>query len=320
MASVFGISALRSRFDDWRSNFWKAESESRTHDNPTGPTLALNPTPTLTIVGDTDELAQLIERLVIPKLMADEAGQSQSDASVAATSASSSHAGVTITAEDVASFAELSLADEAAVLLDFVDARLEGGSTVEQLYIELLAPAARKLGVMWEEDHCDFVDVTMGLWRIQEVLRDLARRAPTGRCGGFGQRVALFSPIPGDQHSLGPTMISECFQRSGWHAESLIEPSSSELLGKLAGRHFDLVGLTVSTDCPRANLSSLISSIRSVSSNPGICVMVGGHLIEEESDLVTSCGADGTAPDAVAALEVADRLVSAKAENFASLA
>lgn len=312
MASVFGISALRSRFDDWRSNFWKAEPENRTHEKPSGPTL--------TVVGDTDELAQLIERLVIPRLMADEAGQSQSHASASAAPASSSRTGVMITTADVVAFAELSLADEAAALVDFVDARMEGGSTVEQLYIELLAPAARKLGVMWEEDQCDFVDVTMGLWRIQEVVRELARRAPTGRCGGYGQRVALFSPMPGDQHSLGPTMISECFQRSGWHAESLIEPTCSELLAKVAGRHFDLVGLTVSNDCPTASLSSLIRSIRSVSSNPGICVMVGGRLIDEQSDLVTSCGADGTAPDAVAALEVADMLVSAKAENFASLA
>lgn len=306
MASVFGISALRSRFDDWRSSFWRSDSDQEIPDQAERPQLS--------IVEEPIDLSALIERLVIPRLMADEKQLTGTGSASAQTAAIAANALFPVSDADVTAFAELSIAGEAATLLDFIDECLTRGSSVEHIYVDLLAPAARKLGTMWEDDHRDFIDVTMGLWRIQEVLRELGRRVPTPSSHGGGPRMALFSTMPGDQHSLGTLMICECFERAGWCTEPLVEPTTSDLLGKLAGRHFDLVGLTVSNDCPTAALSSLVSSIRSVSSNPGIRVMVGGRLINEQPNLAVACGADATAVDALSALEMANLLVSAVAE------
>lgn len=316
MASVFGIASLRSRFDDWRSSFWKSNDDDLARERP--PRLEL--APDIRLVEEPIDLSALIERLVIPRLMADEQDRLhaiQGGAQLAPIAASKAFP---VADADLAAFAELAIAGEAATLLDFIDDCLSRGSSVEHIYVDLLAPAARRLGTMWEDDQRDFVDVTMGLWRIQEVLHELGRRAPAPSPRGYGPRSALFSAMPGDQHSLGTLMVCECFDRAGWNAEPLVEPTTSELLAKVAGRHFDLVGLTVSNDCPTATLSSLISSIRSVSSNPGIRVMVGGHLINEQPKLATQCGADATAADALAALEIANVLVSAFAETSAQLA
>lgn len=306
MASVFGISALRSRFDDWRTSFRKSDPEEDSPVEPAGPQLA--------VVEGPIDLSALIERLVIPRLVAEGREMTQPAHARPGTAALSSHPLLPVSDKDVRAFAELAIAGEAATLLDFIDDCLTRGSSVEHIYVDLLAPAARELGTQWEDDRRDFVDVTMGLWRIQEVLRELGRRAPASPARGHGPRTALFSTMPGDQHSLGTLMVCECFERAGWSAEPLIEPSTSELLAKLAGRHFDLVGLTVSNGCPTASLSSLVSSIRSVSSNPGIRVMVGGRLINEEPELAEKCGADATAIDAIGALEIANLLVSAVAE------
>ncbi|UIP06893.1 cobalamin-dependent protein [Erythrobacter sp. SDW2] len=306
MASVFGISALRTRFDDWRSSFWKPDLGE---DLPHGPEVAR-----LTVVEEPIDLSALIERLVIPRLLANEKEQGHPAWSGPHNTANAANTLFPVSDDDVTAFAKLAIAGEAATLLDFIDDCLTRGSSVEHIYVDLLAPAARKLGTMWEDDQRDFIDVTMGLWRIQEVLRELGHRVPHTSSRGRGPRMALFSTMPGDQHSLGTLMICECFERAGWSAEPLIEPSTSDLLGKLAGRHFDLVGLTVSNDCPTAALSSLVSSIRSVSSNPGIRVMVGGRLINEQPELAVQCGADATATDAMAALEMANFLVSAVAE------
>lgn len=114
-------------------------------------------------------------------------------------------------------------------------------------------------------------------------------------------------------------MVAECFQRAGWDTDVLIEPTRSELTGKFAKRHYDLIGLTVSNDCSTSALSSLVTTIKAVSSNPHIKVLLGGRVINEQPELVRECGADATAHDAVSAVEAADHMVPLNITCFENL-
>jgi MerR family transcriptional regulator, light-induced transcriptional regulator len=313
MATVFGISGLKSRLDDWRA--------SRRSPDPKDVQLIESPT-TFDFIDGTDDdqdLSLLLENLVIPRLIAD-----RDKAAKWLDAASLSHSGQIrrsrlIGVADVEEFTQLSLTADAHELLDFVDRCLESGSSVETIYVELLAPAARKLGEYWEEDSEDFVGVTMGLWRIQEILRELTLRIPPKSRPGHGQRSALFSSMPGEQHSFGTLMISECFQRAGWDTDVLIEPTQSELTAKFAKQHYDLIGLTVSCDCSKGALSSLVNTIKAVSVNPHIRIMIGGRVVNEQPSLVVDSGADATAKDACAAVELADHLVPVRVDSFEKL-
>lgn len=218
-----------------------------------------------------------------------------------------------INPEDASRFALLPLQLEAAGLLKEVDAFIADGASVETVCLDLLAPAARKLGEMWESDECDFLDVTMGLWRLQEVMREIAARVPTDRSYLSAPRSALFSPMPGDDHSFGALMIEEVFARAGWRSEALVKPERRELLARLSRQPFDLVGLTLTRDCPSSALANLIKAMRKVSANPGITILIGGRMINENIELVKQVGADGTGADALAALEMAENLVKVSA-------
>jgi methanogenic corrinoid protein MtbC1 len=159
----------------------------------------------------------------------------------------------------------------------------------------------------------------MGLWRLQEVMREIAARSPADLGGLAMPRSALFSPMPGDHHNFGTLMIEEVFSRGGWQSEALVKPERRELLDRLARQPFDLVGLTLARDCPSAALGNLIKAVRNVSANPNIIVLVGGRMINENPDIAVEVGADGTGSDALAALELADSLVkvsSARAMNL----
>ncbi len=308
MASVFSMKELRSKYVDWRSGR-KNDAARELDETAAEPHVC-------TIVHDPKgafDLSVLLENIVIPKLIAGRGKPSRRIGKQGLAETIGTERKRPISAEDVEAFTDLTLNSEASELLDFIDNCLATGSSVEAIYVNLLAPSARRLGEFWEEDSEDFVDVTMGLWRIQEVLRELTLRIPPSGKPGQGRRSALFSTMPGEQHSLGTLMVAECFQRAGWDADILMEPTRSELTGKFAGRHYDLVGLTLSNDCPSEEIAGLVSSIRSVSKNSGVCVMLGGRLINENPDLVRACGADGTAPDAVTAIELANRLVPLEA-------
>lgn len=218
-----------------------------------------------------------------------------------------------IAPEDAAEFAMLPLRLEAASLLEEVDAFIAEGSSVETICLDLLAPAARMLGEMWDRDECDFIDVTMGLWRLQEVMREIAARSPADLPSLNVPRSALFSPMPGDHHNFGTMMIEEVFSRAGWQSEALVKPERRELLDRLSQRPFDLVGLTLARDCPSAALSNLIKAMRNASANPKIAVLVGGRMINENPGIVQDVGADGTGADALAALDMAESLVKVSA-------
>lgn len=214
-----------------------------------------------------------------------------------------------ISSDDVRRFAPLALVLEADELLQHVEQLLERGIAAESIFVDLLAPAARKLGEFWESDTCDFVDVTIGLWRLQEVMREIAWRTPAIAGSLFSARTALFSPFPGEQHSFGSLMVEEIFSRGGWQSELLIEPQRRDLLAMVGGRHFDLIGLTVSCGCHSGELSDLINAVRSVSLNPKLFVLVGGRTINEDPALADLVGADGTAADGPTALALAERIV-----------
>lgn len=207
-------------------------------------------------------------------------------------------------------FATLPLEREAPGLLEEVDRFLDEGVSIDSIYIDLLAPAARRLGEMWSNDDCDFVDVTMGLWRLQEVMREIAARTPNVTNALRSPRSVLVAPMPGDQHNFGAQMVEEIFARGGWDSQLLPRPERRELLDTLSQRAFDVVALTITRDTPNAAISSLIKAMRGVSVNPHLSVLIGGNSVNNNPGMVAEVGADGTGTDARAALETANRLLS----------
>jgi methanogenic corrinoid protein MtbC1 len=257
-----------------------------------------------------DSVNAIIEGEIIPRLLM---AHTSTDAQAR------SKRSRTISADEASRFAVLPLRLEAASLLEEVDGFISKGASVETICLELLAPAARKLGEMWESDECDFLDVTMGLWRLQEVMREVAARSPAVMGGMSLPYTALFSPMPGDNHNFGTLMIEEVFARGGWRSEALVKPERRELLDRLARQPFDLIGLTLARDCPSAALGNLIKAVRNVSANPHIIVLVGGRMINENPGVAIEVGADGTGADALAALELANSLLKTAATRHLNL-
>ncbi|UUL83078.1 cobalamin B12-binding domain-containing protein [Sphingomonas qomolangmaensis] len=218
-----------------------------------------------------------------------------------------------ISPAEVEAFTPLTLQVEADELLALVETMLARGVTAEALLLDLLAPAARTLGEYWKDDRCDFVDVTMGLWRLQEVVHELAARVPFAEGRANDVRRALFAVVPGDQHSFGPLVIEQVFSRAGWDTDRLGESTAALLCERLSGGWFDIAGLTGGSECHIGALPSVILAMRSVSRNPHLRVLVGGPAFLENPALVDDVGADGTAPDARAALALADAMVQAVA-------
>jgi methanogenic corrinoid protein MtbC1 len=215
-----------------------------------------------------------------------------------------------VAAADVREFTRIVLGADFPAAAGFV-AKLRGeGVTPEAVCLDLLAPAARRLGSLWEEDSCDFTDVTLGLWRLQQMLRELRLPATGEQEARARGRRALLVPMPGEQHTFGLAMVIEFFSRAGWDVLGGPPGSVAELRQLVAVERFDLVGLSVSCADRMAAVAACIRTVRQASCNPDLAVMVGGRVFAENPELAPLVGADAMASDGQQAPRQAEQLLS----------
>lgn len=202
-----------------------------------------------------------------------------------------------ITDADVAEFAAITVRHDCAVAQAFTEALISQGATYEQLFVDLLAPAARKLGELWESDYFSFSDVTIGLSRIQQLVHEVSPGFDADPEVSPGVASALLVPMPGEQHSLGVLLVEEFFRRAGWNVWTPQNVTSGQLIAIVRQERFDMVGISVTCEVDSQRLAALIDSVRSASLNKGLLVMIGGRFVNEHPELVALVGADATDVD-----------------------
>ena len=198
---------------------------------------------------------------------------------------------------DIKELVRLLLAHDAPVASAYVEAIRQGGVSLESICLELLAPAARELGVMWAEDECDFMQVTVGLCRLHQVLRVLSAEFRVDECEAQPGRRILLAPMPGDQHTFGITLVAQFLRRAGWEVWHEFSSRSADIVEVLRQNWFTVVGLSVGSETRLDDVATLITLIRQVSRNHSIGVMVGGPLLVDRPEIAALVGADATAVD-----------------------
>lgn len=199
--------------------------------------------------------------------------------------------------DKIEEFVDLVLNLDARMAVEYVNALRAQGIPLSNVYLELLAPAARKLGTMWEEDECSFTDVTIGVCRMHEVLLDFSRcfDAPERRLEPKG--TALIVPAIAEQHTLGPFMVVEFLRRDGWNCWTGTPSTRRDFRRLLQARRFDVVGISMAADRHLDALAEQISDIRRLKETEDVAIVVGGRPFLESPELAQRIGADATAAD-----------------------
>ena len=212
-------------------------------------------------------------------------------------------------------FALLCVNPDASKAETFVQNLLDTGHSTESIYLQLFSPSARYLGTLWEEDECDFVQVTLGLMQLQMMTRKIGNSFHDRyNLSAPGPKV-LFAPMPGSQHTLGVLIVSELFRKEGWQVWMELGSSEKNLLSTLSEEWFDVVGLSIGTEAQLDELSTLIDRVRRASHNPSVLVMIGGPAIHGRSDHSHRFGADAFAADAASAVKIARELLATTVLN-----
>ncbi|MCF8162757.1 MAG: cobalamin B12-binding domain-containing protein [Sulfuritalea sp.] len=271
-------------------------------------TFNLTTDPLIRIANQDSEhsLLTLVQAEIIPRLMSAHRDSRQ-------TSLSANN----ISRNEIIAFTQALLAQDVAAANVIVAELREDGCTIDAIYLQLLAPSARYLGELWEADTCNFSEVTLCLWRIQTMLYDLSpafQSDAAQRAAAPIERRILIANLPGHQHTLGVSMLSEFFRREGWVTLTIPSPQPREIQDSLSTDWFDVLALSAGTDREIDDLQKTVQAARKTSRNPRLAIMVGGALLLRRPELVSIVGADGTANDANSALTMATNLVQHQRE------
>jgi MerR family transcriptional regulator, light-induced transcriptional regulator len=217
------------------------------------------------------------------------------------------------TAEEIVEFVRLILLNDVSVASDFVENICSRGIGLQSIFLELFTPAARVLGELWEEDVCDFTDVTIALARLQQLLRELGAAFEIEAAPVHNGRKALLVAAPGDQHTFGVFMLQEFFRRAGWEVDGGALGAENELFCLVENEQYDVVGLSVSNDVAVDAFASVIRTVRKVVRSPGVHVIVGGKFFLKHPEHVSGVGADASAQDGRRAVLEVSRLLRTNA-------
>ena len=253
---------------------------------------------------DRTRLEQTIEEQIIPRLML---MHREADSGSGVRPAVGD--GAVASPEHVAELARLVIAPSVEPALAFIEGQRERGMPLDRIYVELLVPTARLLGEMWNADYCSFTDVTIGLWRLQQLVHKLSPAFLNESEPRQDGRRLLLVPEPGEQHTFGLIMVAEFFRRAGWDVWDQPLNSRAELLDVVRREHFSIVGLSVGSIERLGALAETIRLLRRQSRNAQLRVMVGGAPFIEEPSRVFEVGADSTAMDGEQAIAIAEDLV-----------
>jgi methanogenic corrinoid protein MtbC1 len=208
--------------------------------------------------------------------------------------------------DEIVKLASLVLGPDIHPAAKYITAIRQRGLSLDVLFVGLLEPAARYLGEMWDNDRCDFIDVTLGVGRLQELLAIFNQTYDLPALGDM--RRVLLTTTAGEQHRFGLAMVEKFLRAAGWNVRSEPGVTIEALAALVKDEWFAVIGLTLSRESKFDDLAAVIKTIRQQSCNPAIGVMVGGPAFAGHPELAIRVGADGAAVNAPTAVLLAQKL------------
>jgi len=211
---------------------------------------------------------------------------------------------------EVEEFTALCTMEDDHLAQQFVDRLIAEGLSKEDVFLELITPSARYMGVQWERDLMDFYELTHGLARLHTLTHRVGFSYQEGPQVQGDVRRVMVASAPGSQHMLGPTIVSEFFRKDGWQVVMEISPTARGLVQSVSNEWFDVVGLSVSIDAQIKELAFLITQIKKLSRNRNVVIMLGGPIFTLQNYKASEFGAAGICTDAREAVSMAIDLMN----------
>lgn len=164
-----------------------------------------------------------------------------------------------------------------------------------------LPAAARRLGNAWHEGELDILSTTVGIARLQAILRELGR-AWRADCAAEPCDARVILAVPErEQHTLGALIAAQQLRRLGVSVNMQLMAPPARVATLVADGSYEAVFVSMAN---RSNLDScrkLVKSIRRAAPRP-VQIVLGGPMGVNEVGLCEEAGVDVVTSDIMHAL------------------
>jgi methanogenic corrinoid protein MtbC1 len=178
---------------------------------------------------------------------------------------------------------------------------------VEQIYTGLLQEAQYEVGRLWEANEISVAQEHYSTAVTQLVMSLLYPRiCDTPKTRGAFVGVC----VEGELHEVGIRMVCDLFELRGWQSSYLgSSMPPADLLRFIEQKRPDVIGISAIYEANVESARQLIVQLRSIGPS-GVTILAGGRPFLGQPELWREIGADGSAADAAASVEIAESLLT----------
>jgi excisionase family DNA binding protein len=162
-----------------------------------------------------------------------------------------------------------------------IEAAMAAGATTETVYLDIVAPALRRIGEKWSAGNLDIASEHRATGIAFRLIGRLGPRfARPGRTKGS---VVIGTP-PGERHSMPVAMMADLLRNEGYEVFDLGADIPVDAFVQAVVGTSDLLAVAVSVtsaDCLDV-AAELVSALHAAV--PGLRVVVGGHAVPTAAD------------------------------------
>ncbi len=191
--------------------------------------------------------------------------------------------------------------------LRYAEELLTAGVDVRQVISEVLAPAMRVVGEMYERGEYFIADLIASAEAFKQVLDNVLK--PRLSSGAVGRGVvAVFGTVRGDIHELGKNIAKALFEAEGFEVIDLgVDVPPERFAEVVESRKARVVGLSALMTTTMIEQAKVIEELERRGLREGVIVVAGGAPVTE--DWVRKIGADVCGDDAFKALKKVKELL-----------
>lgn len=262
---------------------------------------------------DNSIVARIIELEIIPGLLSRSRQEAQNRPRHAQTPVA-----LQVSPGMVHKLAELALQSGAPGCQTYVDRLTAQGLEQRSLFGILFANTARLLGRMWEEDECTFVEVTVAISVLQQLIHDNSGDGLAGLGQTYVPIRVLLLPAPREQHIFGILIVAQSLRSSGFDVDIEFEIANADHVLRIVGeRPCDCIGFSLSSDRWLEGLTESVSKLRDYAGFGPRPIVLGGPAIARTPERLRALDIDGTAEDETGVVRLLQSLTSARSMSAA---
>lgn len=179
---------------------------------------------------------------------------------------------------------------------------------VKRIYLDVFQNSQYEIGRLWLSNQISVATEHFCSAATQSIMAQLYPHIfSTNRVG----QTLVAACVGGELHEIGIRMVTDFFEMEGWDTYYLGANSpASGILKAVEENEANVVGLSAAMPYHRSLLRETIQQIRNSSTGKNVKILIGGNALNHDKDKWGDFGADGYAPNAEKAVEVASQLIA----------